>query len=271
MNWRTAIVFLVLSLAGCRSGVPERSSVDFAPAVRSFYVGLAAAEVGDDIRAAQELARVTELAPGEPAGWNNLGVLQLRQKDLDSAAKSFERSRSAAADQPVIYLNLAVLENQRGNAEKTVEYLGRTIELAAGDLRAVYLLASEKERQAADAEALALFERISAARPDNIAAVLEIARLAGKTGDAAKLGQAIGRVGTAAPGFSAEAKEQFEALRAASNNPRQAATQVSFLRNVLLREASFRAAIAEFKPSDTAVGELLRRPLKLPVPEFAPA
>lgn len=271
MTIRIAILVLLLSLAGCRSAVPDKSSTDLAPAVRSFYVGLAAVEVGDDVRAAQELTRVTELAPGEPAGWNNLGVLQLRQKDLESAAKSFDRARSIAGDSAVVYSNLAILENQRGNAETAIGHLNRTIELAPGDLRAVYLLAAEKERQTLDAEALALFERIAAARPGNLAARLEIARLAGKTGDRAKLEQAIDEIGKGAGGFSAEAKEQFGALNAARTNPRQAATQVSFLRNVLLREAPFRAAIAEFKPSDTAIGELIRRPLKLPAPDFTAA
>ncbi len=52
---------------------------------------------------------------------------------------------------------------------------------------------------------------------------------------------------------------------------RQAATQVSFLRNVLLREPSFRSSLAEIKPSDTTIGEVFTKPLKLPAPDFSPA
>ena len=56
-----------------------------------------------------------------------------------------------------------------------------------------------------------------------------------------------------------------------SGNTRQAATAVSFLRNVLLREPSFRVALAEIKPSDTTIGEVFTKPLKLPTPDFSPA
>ena len=43
------------------------------------------------------------------------------------------------------------------------------------------------------------------------------------------------------------------------------------MRNVLLREPSFRSALAEIKPSDTTIGEVFTKPLKLPAPDFSPA
>jgi Flp pilus assembly protein TadD len=113
---------------GCRSSLPEKSSENYALAVRAFYVGLAALQVGHDQKAKEELEKATQLATDEPAAWNNLGVLQLRQKDFEAAAKSLEKARSLAPDNAKIYSNLAVLETQRGNFEKAIEHLNKTIE-----------------------------------------------------------------------------------------------------------------------------------------------
>ena len=99
-NNRVAIAFLlvaaVLTIAGCRSKVPAKSSKEYAEVVRAFYVGLAALQVGDDVRADSKLAQVTQLVPAEPVGWANWGLLALRQRNFDSAAERLERARSLA-------------------------------------------------------------------------------------------------------------------------------------------------------------------------------
>ncbi len=267
------IAILTLAFSACRQTLPEKSSENFAEAIRSFYVGLAALQVGDDQRANQELTKAANLADGEPAVWNNLGVLQIRQKDLENAAASLEKARTLAPDSALIFSNLAVLETQRGNFEKAIENLNKTIELAPENIQAVYLLAQERERQTREAEALKLYEKIAQAKPENLAAKLEIARLAAKTNQTEILKTTVSEIEKSAANFSAEAKEQFDALKNSveTGNTRQAATTVSFLRNVLLRESSFRAALAEIKPSETTIGEVLTKPLKLPAPDFSPA
>src|SRR5580658_6702072 len=81
-----------LILAGCLSGLlggchaeklPEKSSPQYREIVSAFYVGLAALQVGDDVHAESKLSEVTKLAPGEPAGWANWGILALRQRNYD--------------------------------------------------------------------------------------------------------------------------------------------------------------------------------------------
>src|SRR5207245_10351976 len=86
---------LILMFTGCDSGsrLPQTSSKEYGNVVSAFYVGLAALQVGDDVRAESKLAEVTQLAPGEPAGWANWGVLALRQRSFDAAAKRLERAR----------------------------------------------------------------------------------------------------------------------------------------------------------------------------------
>src|SRR5581483_1778928 len=77
-----ALATVASFLAGCsRSKVPTKGSPEYANAARTFYVGLAALQVGNDVRADQELASFVKLAPGEAAGWANWGVLALRQRN----------------------------------------------------------------------------------------------------------------------------------------------------------------------------------------------
>ena len=197
----------------------------------------------------------------------------MRQKDFDNAAQSLEKAASLAPENALIYSNLAALETQRGNFEKTIENLNKTSELDPNNFQAIYALAQEQERQTNDAEALKLYEKIAVSKPENLAVKLEIARLAAKTNQTELLKTTVSEIEKSADKFSTEAKEQFDALKNSVNsaNMRQAASAVSFLRNVLLREPSFRSALAEIKPSDTTIGEVFTKPLKLPVPDFSPA
>src|ERR1700746_861259 len=79
---------LVVMSAGCDSGgkLPQRSSKEYGYVVSAFYVGLAALQVGNDVRAESKLSEVARLAPGEPAGWANWAVLALRQRNFEAAA-----------------------------------------------------------------------------------------------------------------------------------------------------------------------------------------
>src|SRR5262249_25955503 len=95
----------------------------------SFYVGLAALQAGDDSRAETELVRVTQIAPGEPAAWADLGLLSLRQKEYDAAAQQLEKASSLAPDNSRIIVSQATLASSRGNPPEATRYLRRAIEL----------------------------------------------------------------------------------------------------------------------------------------------
>jgi Tfp pilus assembly protein PilF len=138
------IAIITLAFSACRQALPEKSSENYSAAVKSFYVGLAALQVGDDQRANQELTKAANLADGEPAVWNNLGVLQLRQKDFENAAQSLEKAKMLAPENAHIYTNLSVLETQLGNFEKSIQNLNKTIELEPNKVQAIYTLAQEQ-------------------------------------------------------------------------------------------------------------------------------
>ncbi len=266
-------VFAVMIVACGGGNVPAPSSAEHAEAIRAFYVGLAALDAGDDRRAREELLKATSLASGEPAAWNNLGVLQLRQRDLENARVSFERARAIAPSDAKIRLNAAFLALQQGDNRAAASELGRVIELAPTELIARYLLADLRERETNDAAALELYRQIAIALPINPAVKLEVARLEAKLGQTDAFRRTIEGLNFSNEQLPDESREPWSDLSAAADagDTRAGATQVSFVRNVLLREPWFRDAISEFKPDETTIGSLIYRPIKLAAPAFRPA
>ena len=267
-----------LALTGCHPGgrLPDASSKTYSDFVSAFYVGLAALQVGDDVRAESTLADATKLVPGEPAGWANWGILALRQRNFDAAAQRFAQALSLDKDDDRLYYLEGLLESDRGNSAQAIADLREAVKRNPRNLRALYLLASEVERQGdehSDVEFEQMIQQILSAEPNNLAALVDLARIAAKRGDAAGLHNAIAKIEAQSSAWPAEVKQQLDALKAAANgsDPHAAATRSIFLRNVLMRVPEFRANLLELKapPGDEA------RPfthfVRLQTPAFAPA
>ena len=112
---------LALLLSGCHSsGLPKPATKAYLDEVKAFYVGLAALQVGDDVRADSTLERATQLAQGEPAGWANWGLLALRQGNFEVAAQRLGRAQKLAPENDQIHYLLGVLESKRGNPAQAI-------------------------------------------------------------------------------------------------------------------------------------------------------
>ena len=68
-------------------------------AVTAFYVGLSAMQTTQEVLAREKFDRVVALVPQEPAGWANLGLLLLRQQDLEQGAQQLAQAADAGARQ----------------------------------------------------------------------------------------------------------------------------------------------------------------------------
>lgn len=277
-RWVFIVLLLIVSNSiGCRrEALPDKSSPEYVEALRVFYVGLSALQVGDDVRAEAKLKETTRLAPDEPAAWANLGLLYLRQREFDRAAENLEKAKQLAPDNNQIYVLLGLLESNRGRYSEAINALRRAVELNPKDLKALYALASEIEREAGEsgeAETTRLLEKILEAAPDNLAVQLDLARLSAKRGDAAILRRMIERLAEKATSWPTEVQEQFKALQLAASleNVRAAAPRVQFLRNVLVRVPEYRQSLAAVKLPAEVVGEPLIRPLRLETPPSQPA
>ena len=274
------LVWLISSAAlfvtGCRSRLPEPASKSYNEYLSAFYVGLAALQVGDDVRADRELGRATEIVPGEPTGWGNWGILALRQRNFDSAGERLQRAQKLAPKNDEIYYLLGLVETGRGRSVEAIADLRKAVEINPNNLIATYRLAEEIERQGdsnSDAEFQQLMQRIVSEQPNNMAALLELGRVAAKRGDSAALKQVVAQINTQAQQWPPEIQQQVTALdtAAAASDPRAAATRTTFLRNALMRLPDFRQSLAAIKPAPGDEAQPFTHFLRLETPKFTPA
>jgi Tfp pilus assembly protein PilF len=265
-------------LSGCHSTpkLPEKGSKAYADTVSAFYVGLAALQVGDDVHAESKLSELTQLVPAEPAGWANWGVLALRQRNYDLAAQRLERARDLAPQNDQIYDLLGILEAQRGHSSEAIADLRKAVELNPKNLRAAYALAEEIERQGdanSEAEFQQVIQKILASQPDNLAALLELSRVAAKRGDAATLKSAIAEISARSSAWPPEVQQQLATVQAASagTDLRQAATRTTFLRNVLMRVPEYRQSLSVIKAPAGEEARPFTHFVRMESPVFKPA
>jgi len=267
---------LVSMLGGCRSsGLPKPATKGYLDEVTAFYVGLAALQVGDDVRADRTLEQATQLAEGEPSGWANWGVLALRQGNFDAAAQRLGRAQQLLPQNDQIHYLLGVLESKRGNPSQAIIELRKAVELNPRGLRAMYLLAQEVERQGdanGEVEFEQLLQKILAQQPGNPAVLLELGRVAAKRGDSQTLHSVVAQVGANAATWPPEVQPQWAALQAVAAGPdsRAAAVRIAFLRNSLMRVAEFRQSLGVIQPTAGNEAVPFSHFLLLPSPSFAP-
>jgi tetratricopeptide (TPR) repeat protein len=263
------------SCSSCRiEREPETSPLAYREAVTAFYTGLSAMQTTQEVLAREKFDRLVALVPHEPAGWANLGLLLLRQQELEQGAQQLARAAALAPENAAIQRLQALAESRRGNLAEAIRHWRRALELDPTDMEAAYALALETERQGGaknDAEAGRILEQLIARR-ENLAARLEYVRIAAKRGDQAALKTATAPLTGTSRTWSLEAQDQLKALlTAATENPRAAATRVAFLKNVLLREPAYRAALAEVSTPRAEVGQPVMRLLRLKNPDPHPA
>ena len=273
-----AALACVAAFASCRAetSAPALAPDEYAKVVRAFYTGLAALQVGDDVRAEEKLREAAALAPAEPAAWADLGLLYLRQRQYDRAAENLERARSLAPDDARMYVLLGQLGAARSNSEDAIKSFRRAAELDARNLKALYALSEEIPRvegEAGEEEVLRLLRRILEVQPDNLSVQLDVARLAAKRGDDQLFSQTLARLKERSAAWPPEVLEQLKTVEAtaASSGTRAAAPRVQFLRNVLVRLPEYRQSRLAVQDPPETLSEPFTAFLRLRQPSPRPA
>jgi tetratricopeptide (TPR) repeat protein len=263
---------LAVGCSTCRRR-PQVPEAVYREAVGAFYTGLAAMQTGLEPLAREKFDRVVSLVPDEPAGWANLGLLKLRQQDLEGAAAALGRAADLAPRSARVQQLLALLESRMGRLEEAIRRWKRAIELDPDDIRARFALAQEVERRGGEegaAEAQRALEALLERR-ENLVARVELARLAARRGDAAALRNAIGPLEAASGTWPDAARQRLRDVQASAGDPAAASTRVAFLKNVLLPVPEFRRARAAVSTPLAEIGEPMTRFLALDNPEPRPA
>ena len=95
-----------------------------------------------------------------------------------------------------------------------------------------------------------MIQKILAAQPDNLAALLELGHIAAKRGEAEHSeSRSITKISTRSSAWPPEVQQQVTALQNAANSGdlQAAATRTTFLRNVLMRVHDYRQSFAVIK------------------------
>lgn len=277
-----AVVALIIlfgaSLNACRSGdgLPDPSSTTYRDAVTAFHVSLAAIQAGVEVVAEEHLLRVTELVPQEPAAWANLGLLALRRTAFDLAAERLHKAQALAPESSQIQVLSGLLASMQGRLEEARAYLQRAVAQDPHNVKAMYALAQLIEQQGGEhstAEVQRLLTQLLAAQPDNLAVLLELARVAAKHGDVQTLRDSIARLEGKATAWPPVAQEQLRAVQtvAAEATANRTAQQVMILKNVLAREVAYRQSRAAIQTPFGQEGEVIPHFLRLPPPHANPA
>ena len=104
-------------------------------------------QTSQDLHARKELDHLLQLVPHEAAGWANLGLLLLRQQQVDEAATPAGQGLRARAAECAPSSDCSRRPRaERATFKESVRHWRRAIELDAADLKAPYALAQELER-----------------------------------------------------------------------------------------------------------------------------
>ena len=258
------ILFVVaLGCGGPRN--PQPGSEAYNSTVSAFYAGVSAMEVGEDLRANAKLELVTELAPMEPAAWANLALMAMRRNELDVAQGHLSQALSLDSINSGVLLLAAAHARMLGDETAQVHYLHKTVASDPLNARALYdlvhLLPNSSD------EIAALMEQLDNAVPGNTSVLLK------------RLEQSVTR-GTldvellnelASHQWGPDVNEQIQALREAVAETGDAATQLAFLRNVLLSEPQYRQDLASVRVPIERVGDPITRFIRLESPTSTPA
>ena len=269
---------LVVLLGGCATPeLPDSSSETYQDVVTAFYASVASVQSGEDAGAEQKLQDVIEWAPGEPAGWYNLGLLSLRQNRFDEGRVWLDEALARAPENAQIHRLVGVMELTLGNAAAGEAALRRAVALDETDVKAWFALAQhlgQLEGETEMQEALHIFEQLVTLLPENLAVHVEHARLAARHGDVSRLTPSLDVLDNLSGSWDDPVREPLIALQEAvtTANTQQAFVQAGFLRNMLLSTYAFRQDLLQVQTPTEEVGDLMDQFVRLPspTPQLAP-
>ena len=274
-----AAVALVLAVAlfgynFWRRGHP--TAENYRALVSAFTEGVVALEVSDDEHALPSLLLATQIAPGEPAGWADLGIFYLRHNNPAAARSAIEKASELAPDNAQILALLGLLETQSGKFDASVTAYQKAVKNDPGNLRARYALGQAQQQLGGpDADELAQkqLQAIADAAPGNLFAAIKLAEAAAKSGNGALVRQMTARLAAHSSGWTPELREALKAAQkaVAGGDLRSAVPLLQGLENLLGQYSPFHSDLLKIQGDTSVIGVPVTRFLSQPNPSVTPA
>jgi cytochrome c-type biogenesis protein CcmH/NrfG len=256
--------------------LPAPNSPVYQEYLRNFQVGVAALDSGarEDL-ARSKLQRAVELIPAEPAGWANLGLLDLRSRKLEEAARNLERAHQLAPDSGEVQALLGYLAKEQGRLPEAVAHFRKAVEQQPRDLILLYTFAQTVSAEGgpdSQAEYQRLLEQILKVQPNNLKVLVETAKVAFQRQDRPTFDTILRRLDQLAPTWQrasqVKLKEVHKTLKGA---PEDVVLDLNILSNVLQAERGYSQGAAALEPPRGFVAMAVQHFLRLERPRPTPA
>jgi tetratricopeptide (TPR) repeat protein len=278
---RLAALFLlalaITSLTSCGPKTvspPKVGTQDFDKLVTSFYVALAATDVGDNDRANRLWQELTTSVPDEPAVWANYAIIALRLSQYDEALKRLATAQKLAPQNSIVHSLIGQTESRRGRTVEAIDSFRKAFALDPKNSRGGWALYKELERlgdEKAMAEAITVLDGLLRTYSTNIPILIERARQAAKANDMATVPPLVESLERVSGGWPANCKAKLQQVKASFANSRQTAIQLQGLNSILLPEPQRRADFYLLEAPTLTPGEPIDKPISFQAPASAPA
>ncbi|GAB5521757.1 MAG: hypothetical protein RhofKO_40080 [Rhodothermales bacterium] len=264
---------LLIFFAGCSTSAIDPT--DYERSVALFYRSLAALQAGEDLGATDNLLRVTELSPDEPAAYLNLAIVSLRRNAYDAANRYLDDALRLDPTLTTAHFVRGLIASNQGDAEAALKAFQDALASDSADAFARYALVRELERADPRGSIEARLQHLSTLLnqyPGNMAVALEQTRLAAQQDRTDLIRQRLDQLREQSATWPADAQDQLTRLQALlDTNPDAIAVQVAFLRNMLLSTLQYRQDVQAVQPPPEVGAPLVTELFVLPTPISQPA
>ncbi len=255
-----ACIFLLLSVVpGCKEKpVDEKQLARDKITMRT--LGLAYLEENKLEEAEAEFVKLTKIAPDEPLGFANLGLVYLRMDNYPKALKQLDQAVKLDPNDADIRLIRSKAYELNNENEKSVNELEAALEFAPEDPRVLYQLAdlySKGQDDNAKNKRIGYLQQVVANSPLNIVPRLQLIEMLLQQGRSDEALQNLEEIGQQFPEFTPEAAEFYKKTIAAlhNNEEKEALTSLLIFHNFLKLTTPYQAGIKELKgPGGALIG-----------------
>lgn len=175
---------------GGSDSVPKPGDPTYRNAVSAFYSQVIAAQVNDADNRVHFSDEITKLAPGEPAGWANIALGYIRQRNGLEADKNLKRAEELAPGDPRLLVLRGLVLDRLGKFDEAVKTYQEAAAKDPQEVEALYYTAQAADSARGPDEwkiKIASYEEVLKRRPGNGAALIHLMEALGGAQDKAGL------------------------------------------------------------------------------------